>query len=131
MAWTCLPSHKVWVDSAAMDSKDMITLIDAKHQANGLIARGDQVPMTVVTDNQLIGYPMIRNGQAGQVIARGAAASSLRIAGQDVSSLLNPKIEIHTNDISGNIVRMDLDGNYLSHQQKKIDGKKGSLRQIF
>ena len=113
MAWTCLPSHKVWVDSAAMDSKDMITLIDAKHQANGLIARGDQVPMTVVTDNQLIGYPMIRNGQAGQVIARGAAASSLRIAGQDVSSLLNQKIEIHTNDISGNIVRMDLDGNII------------------
>lgn len=98
-------------DNAVVDEFGTVTLIDAKHQANAEVARGIKKPMKVVTDNQAIGYPAIKNGNVGKVVPRGEGADILNIKGREIT--INPTIEIHTNDINGNIVRMDLDGNII------------------
>lgn len=95
-------------DYGAMKPNRQLTLIDAKHQANAEVARGLIKPLDTVTSNQHIGYQLIKDGNAGEIIARGAGAEKLGIAGRKVN--INPVIEIHTNDVNGAIVKMDLNG---------------------
>ena len=99
-------------DNAVIDGFGNVTIIDAKHQANAEIARGIKKPINTVTDNQLIGYPAIKDGSVGKVVPRGKGANDLEIIDKEIR--INPRIEIHTNDINGDIIRMDLDGNIIN-----------------
>lgn len=60
----------------------------------------------------MIGYPAIKNGDIGKALGRGEGASKLDIITNEFT--INPRIEIHTNDINGNIIRLDLDGNIIN-----------------